>query len=125
MPVYPGQPGRQIAGVPVDTPRGPELTSQALLDVLNWLQVAEKDLSEEGDVGDGQTERVDLAEPLLVRKGGNVSAELLEGGVDTGAAEQGGRLVRRREGREKSLTYLPGLLCSCLLTELTCCNLTE
>ena len=88
MPVYPGQPGGQIAGVPVDTARGPELTSEALLDVLDWLQVAEKDLPEEGDVGDGQAECVDLAESLLVRKGGDVSAELLEGCVDTGAAEQ-------------------------------------
>ena len=89
VPVYPGQPGGQIAGVPVNTPRGPELTSEALLDVLNWLQVAEKDLSEEGDVGNGQTEGVDLAEPLLVRKGGDVSPELLEVCVDTGAAGQG------------------------------------
>ena len=88
MPVNPGQPGCEIAGVPVDTARGPELTSQALLDVLDWLQVAEKDLPEEGDVGDGQAECVDLAESLLVRKSGNVSAELLEGCVDTGAAEQ-------------------------------------
>ena len=88
MPVDPGQPGCEIAGVPVDTARGPELPPQALLDVLDWLQVAEKDLPEEGDVGDGQTEGVDLAESLLVRKGRDVSAELLEGGVDAGAAEQ-------------------------------------
>ena len=89
MPVNPGQPGGEIAGVPVDAARGPELPSQALLDVLDRLQVAEKDLSEQGDVGDGQTEGVDLAESLLVRKGGDVPSELLEGGVDTGAAGQG------------------------------------
>ena len=88
MPVDPGQPGGEIAGVPVDAARGAELTSQALLDVLDRLQVAEKDLPEEGDVGDGQTEGVDLAESLLVRKGRNVSSQLLEGGVDAGAAEQ-------------------------------------
>ena len=89
MPVDPGQSGRQIAGVPVDAARGAELPPQTLLDVLDGLQVAEKDLSEEGDVGDGQTEGVDLAESLLVRKGGDVSPELLEGGVDTGAAGEG------------------------------------
>ena len=88
MPVDPGQPRRQVAGVPVDAARGSELPSQALLDVLDRLQVAEKDLSEQGDVGDGQTEGVDLAESLLVRKGRDVSSELLEGGVDAGAAEQ-------------------------------------
>ena len=87
MPVYPGQPGRKIAGVPVNTPRGPELTSQALLDVLDRLEVAEQDLPQERDVGDGETERVDLAESLLIRKCRDVSPQLLEGGVDAGAAE--------------------------------------
>ena len=88
MPVDPGQPRRQVAGVPVDAARCPQLASEALLDVLDRLEVAEQDLPQERDVGDGETERVDLAESLLVRKSGNVSAELLEGCVDTGAAEQ-------------------------------------
>ena len=87
MPVDPGQPRRQVAGVPVDAARCPQLASEALLDVLDRLEVAEQDLPEERDVGDGETERVDLAESLLIRKCRDVSPQLLEGGVDAGAAE--------------------------------------
>ena len=86
MPVDPGQPGGQVAGVPVHTARGPQLTSQALLYVLDGLKVAEEDLSQEGDVGDGEPEGVNLTEPLLIRKCRDVSPELLEGGVDAGTA---------------------------------------
>ena len=53
MPVDPGESGGEIAGVPVDAARGPELPPQALFDVLDWLKVAEQDLPQQGDVGDG------------------------------------------------------------------------
>ena len=87
VPVDPGQPRRQVAGVPVDAARCPQLASEALLDVLDRLEVAEQDLPQQRDVGDGETERVDLAESLLIRKCRDVSPQLLEGGVDAGAAE--------------------------------------
>ena len=72
----------------MDAARGPQLTSQALLYVLDRLQVAEEDLPQEGDVGDGESQGVNLAEPLLIRKCRDVSPQLLEGGVDAGAAER-------------------------------------
>ena len=96
MPVDPGQPGGQVAGVPVHTARGPQLTSQALLYVLDGLKVAEEDLSQEGDVGDGEPEGINLTEPLLVRKCRDVSPELLEGGVDAGTAVEREMLDIRR-----------------------------
>ena len=39
-------------------------------------------LSEQGDVGDGESEGVYLGESLLVGEGRHVAPELLEGGVD-------------------------------------------
>ena len=57
----------------METARGPELPPEALLDVLDWLQVAVVYLPEEGDVGDGQPQGVDVGEPLLIGEGGHVS----------------------------------------------------
>ena len=88
VPVDPGQPRRQVGRVPVHAARRPQLTAEALLDVGHWLEVAEEDLAEQGDVGDGQPQGVDLAETLLVGEGGHVSSELLEGGVDGGAVSR-------------------------------------
>ena len=54
----------------METARGPQLPPEALLDVLDWLQVAVEYLPEEGDVGDGQPQGVDVGEPLLIGEGG-------------------------------------------------------
>ena len=43
-------------------------------------------LPQQGDVGDGQAQGVDLGEALLVRKGGHVATQLFKGRVDGGAA---------------------------------------
>ena len=75
MPVDPGQPRREVAGVPVHGARRPQLAPEALLDVGHRLEVAEEDLPQQRDVGDGQPQRVDLAQPLLVGKGRNVAPE--------------------------------------------------
>ena len=76
VPVDPGQPRREVAGVPVDRARGPQLTSEALLDVGHGLEVAEEDLTQQRDVGDGQPQGVDLAQPLLVGKSRNVASRM-------------------------------------------------
>ena len=104
VPVDPGQSGGEVRGVPVNTARGPQLTSQTLktnrklvkdqedlsvylLNVDHRLQVTEEDLPQQADVGDGQSQGVNLAEPLLIRKGWNVSPQLLKCRVDAGAAK--------------------------------------
>ena len=88
VPVDPGEPGGEVRGVPLLRALVPDLTAEAALDVderLHLVCVVE-DLAEEGDVGDGEAEGVDLGEALLVREGGHVEAELLEGRVDGGRA---------------------------------------
>ena len=68
-----------------------QLSSPDLLNVGDGLEVAEEDLPQQRDVGDGEPQRVDLAQPLLVREGGHVPPQLLERGVDARAAEARGR----------------------------------
>ena len=67
-------------------------------------------LSEQGDVGDGQPEGVNLGESLFVGEGRHVTPQLLEGGVDGGAAE--------REALKAGTLYI----CSCLLKLITFVN---
>ena len=71
----------------MDAPRGSQLSSQALLNVLDWLKVAVKDLPEEEDVGDGQPQGVDLGQPLLVGKSWNMAPQFLKGRIDTCATK--------------------------------------
>ena len=75
VPVDPGQPRREVARVPVDGARRPQLASEALLDVGDGLEVAEEDFTQQRDVGNGQPQGVDLAQPLLVRKCRDVASE--------------------------------------------------
>ncbi len=101
-------PGGEVGGVPLLAAFVPDLPAEAALDVGERLHPAVgrvQDLPEEGDVGDGQAERVDLAQPLLVREGGNVQAELLEGSVDAAGAEPrgGGGGGRRNRGGTMTL----------------------
>ena len=86
VPVYPGQPGSQVRCVPVEAARGPELSSQTLLNILDRLQVTVEDLPQEGDVGDGQPEGVNLGQPLLVREGGDMAPQFFKCRVDACAA---------------------------------------
>lgn len=65
------------AGVPLGS-LGLPLAAQAPLDVRERVAVGRQYFAQQSDVSDGQTERVDLAEPLLVRKRGHVTAELVE-----------------------------------------------
>ena len=60
VPVDPGKPGRQVGGVPLQTARGSKLPTEALLNVHHRLQLAVKHLPQQRDVGNRQTERVDL-----------------------------------------------------------------
>ena len=75
MPVDPGQPRCEFAGVPVHRARCPQLASETLLNVGHWLEVAEEDLPQQRDVSDGQPQCVDLAQPLLIGKGRDVAPE--------------------------------------------------
>ena len=75
VPVDPGQPRCEVAGVPVHRARCPQLTSETLLNVGHRLEVAEEDFPQQRDVGDGQPQCVDLAQPLLVGKGRDVAPE--------------------------------------------------
>ena len=79
MPVDPGQPRGQVRRVPVDAAWRPQLTSQTLFYVGDWLEVAEQDLPEKGNVSYGQPQGVNLAQPLLVRKCWNMSSQLFKG----------------------------------------------
>lgn len=54
----------------------------ALVHVGLGVAARQQDLPQQRDVGDGQPQCVDLGQPLLVREGGHVAAQLLEGGVD-------------------------------------------
>ena len=86
-------PGRQIRCVPLLAALVPDLPPEAPLHVGQRLHpsVARlQDLPQQRDVGDGQPQSVDLAQPLLVGEGGHVQAELLEGRVDAAGAEVGG-----------------------------------
>lgn len=52
---------------------------QAPLHVRFRIAPREDDLAEESDVGNGQPQRVDLGETLLIREGGYMAPELIEG----------------------------------------------
>lgn len=74
----------RTACIPVGSVRL-DLPPEAPLHVGQGVAVGGEHLSEEGDVGDGQTQRVDLAEPLLVREGRHVHPKLVERRVYTAA----------------------------------------
>ena len=60
VPVDPGKPGRQVGGVPLEAARGSKFPTEALLNVHHRLQLAVKHLPQQRDVGNRQTESVDL-----------------------------------------------------------------
>ena len=74
VPVNPGQPRCEVTGVPVHGARRPQLASETLLDVGDGLEVTQEDLTQQRDVGDGQPQCVDLAQPLLVGKSWNMTS---------------------------------------------------
>ena len=85
-------PGGQIRRVPLLAALVPDLPPETPLHVGQRLHPAVarlQDLPQQRDVGDGQPQSVDLAQPLLVGEGGHVQAELLEGRVDAAGAEVG------------------------------------
>lgn len=55
-----------------------QLPPQPLLDVREGVELGGEQFPKEGDVGDGQTEGVDLAEALLVGEGRHTCPQLLE-----------------------------------------------
>lgn len=84
FPIYPGEPGGQVARVPLRRLRGPDFASEASVNVgkgFHGLGVVQ-DLPQKRDVGDGQPQGVDFAEPFLVRKRRYVLTELVKCGVD-------------------------------------------
>lgn len=70
-----------------------KLSSKTLLDVGHGVELRSQELSKKGDVGDGQAQGVDLAEALLVREGGYVRSQLLEGWVYTAGGRVGTRII--------------------------------
>ena len=74
VPVDPGQPRREVTGVPVHGARRPQLASETLLDVGDGLEVTQEDLTQQRDVGEAQPQGVNLAQPLLVGKSWNMTS---------------------------------------------------
>ena len=58
------------------------VSPQTLLDVFERLPTGNEDVLEHRYVGDGETQRVDLGETLLVGEGRHVQTQLLERRVD-------------------------------------------
>ena len=55
VPVDPGKPRGQVGRVPLKAARSSQLSSKALLDVDDRLELAVENLSQQGDVGDRQS----------------------------------------------------------------------
>lgn len=70
------------AGVPGRLLLALQTALQALLHVGFGIAPGEEDLAQKCDVRDGQPERVDFGEALLVGEGGYMAPELVEGRVD-------------------------------------------
>lgn len=84
---------------------GLHTTLQASLHIGFGIASREEDLAEERDVGDGQPERVNFGQALLIWEGGYAAAELVEGRVDAEhplpLADVGGLpLAAERRGRQ-------------------------
>lgn len=72
LPVDPGETRCQVTGVPIGAIRF-DLAAQTLLHIGEWIIVRLQNLSQQGYVGNGQTQCVDLAEALLVRECGHMN----------------------------------------------------
>lgn len=77
-----------------------DFAPQTLLHVGQGIVVRLEHLTQQGDVRYGQSQGVDLAETLFVRKGGHVDPQLVEGGIDATARR---KKKSRRETKECSL----------------------
>lgn len=86
------------AGVPLGS-FGLPFAAQAPLHVGERVAVGRQDFPEQGDVGDCQPQRVDLAEPFLVRERWHVTAELVERRVD--AAKYQRFVIDNKQKQEK------------------------
>lgn len=82
------------AGVPLGPFRLP-FAAQAPLHVRQRVAVGRQHLAQQRYVRDGQPERVDLAQPFLVRERRHVTAELVERRVDA-AKHQRFRVINGR-----------------------------
>lgn len=83
------------AGVPLGA-FGLPFAAQTPLDVGERIAVGRQHFAQQRDVRDGQSQRVDLAEPLLVRERGHVTSELIERRVDAAKHQ---RFITRFENR--------------------------
>jgi len=63
---------------------GRSLAAQTPLDISQWVAVGRQYFTQQRNVRDRQAERVNLAEPLLIRERGHMTAELVERRVDAG-----------------------------------------
>lgn len=98
---------------------------QALLYVGSGVAAGQEDVPEQGDVGGGQAQRVDLGEAFLVGERGHVAAQLVEGRVDAEhpppLAEVGGAALPGPPGwalvRLSTAWPWPGGLCQALQEE--------
>lgn len=70
------------ARVPGRSPGAGDAAAQALLHEGSGLSAGHQDVPEQGDVGDGQAQGVDLGEAFLEGEGGHEAPELVEGRVD-------------------------------------------
>jgi len=69
------------AGIPFGA-FGRPLAAQTPLDISQRVAVGRQNFAQQRNVSDGQAECVDLAESLLVRERGHMTAELVERRVD-------------------------------------------
>jgi hypothetical protein len=84
LPIDPGKSGGQVGGVPLLAAFGPNLTSEAAVDVgqrFHFVRVVE-DFAKQRDVSNRQAQSVDFRKPLFVGKRRYVNAEFLESCVD-------------------------------------------
>jgi len=81
VPLRPLGPGVAVRRAAPSRPERP-------LHVGDGVGVGGQKVSEQGDVGDSEAQRVDLGEALFVREGRHVDSQLVEGRVDAAEEEQ-------------------------------------
>lgn len=87
-----------------------DLSPQTLLHIGEGIVVGLEHFPQQGYVGYGQAQSVDLAQTLLVRKSGHMHPQLIKGGINATArrkkGENCGRLVSK-----KSRTFFGARMC--------------
>lgn len=81
-PIDPRETSSQITCVPLASFVCAQFTSETLFDVRKWVHVSCEDLSEECNVGQGQSEGVNFGQSLFVRECWHVTSKFIESRID-------------------------------------------